>query len=83
MREAITEQKVISIPLTDSRSFSENHQIRKEYRMSRATNKYEASPRGSNLAYKALKPLAEARKDYVIVVAKRLIKEHGEVHTLI
>ena len=45
--------------------------------MSRATNKYEVSPRGSNLAYKALKPLAEARKDYVIVVAKRLRQEHG------
>ena len=44
--------------------------------MSRTTHKYEASPHGSNLAYKALKPLAEARKDYVIVVAKRLIKEH-------
>ena len=44
--------------------------------MSRATNKYEASPRGSNLAYKALKPLAESRKDYVIVVAKRLRQEH-------
>ncbi len=40
--------------------------------MSRATNKCDASPRGSNLAYKALKPLAEARKDYVIVVVKRL-----------
>ena len=45
--------------------------------MSRATNKYEVSSRGSNLAYKALKPLAEARKDYVIVVAKRLRQEHG------
>ena len=44
--------------------------------MSRATNKYEASPQGSNLAYQALKPLAEARKDYVIVVAKRLRQEH-------
>ena len=39
--------------------------------------KYEASSRGSNLAYKALKPLHEARKDYVIVVAQRLINEHG------
>ena len=38
--------------------------------------KYEASSRGSNLAYKALKPLAEARKDYVIVVAQRLIDEY-------
>ena len=39
-------------------------------------SKYEASPHGSNLAYKALKPVQEARKDYVIVVAKRLIEEH-------
>ena len=39
--------------------------------------KYEASARGSNQAYKALKPLHEARKDYVIVVAQRLINEHG------
>ena len=44
--------------------------------MNRATNKYEASAEGSNLAYKALKPLAEARKDYVIVVAKRLRQDH-------
>ena len=39
-------------------------------------SKYEASPQGSNLAYKALEPVKEARKDYVIVVAKRLIEEH-------
>lgn len=47
-----------------------------------AIGKYEASARGSNLAYKALKPPREprkdeARKDYVIVVAQRLINEHG------
>ena len=45
--------------------------------MAKSAGKYEASPRGSNLAYKALKPLHEARKDYVIVVAERLIHEHG------
>lgn len=45
--------------------------------MVKPAGKYEASPRGSNLAYKALKPLHEARKDYVIVVAERLIHEHG------
>ena len=39
--------------------------------------KYEASPHSSNSAYKALKPLKNARKDYVIIVAQRLIKEHG------
>lgn len=39
--------------------------------------KYEASDRGSNQAYKALKPLHAVRKDYVIVVAQRLINEHG------
>lgn len=39
--------------------------------------KYETSPPSSNSAYKALKPLKEARKDYVITVAKRLISEHG------
>jgi len=41
--------------------------------MVKSAGKYEASPLGSNLAYKALKPLQEARKDYVIVVAERLI----------
>lgn len=45
--------------------------------MVKSAGKYEASPRGSNLACKALKPLHEARKDYVIVVAERLINEHG------
>ena len=39
--------------------------------------KYEASPHSSNSAYKALKPLKKARKDYVIIVAQRLINEHG------
>ena len=38
---------------------------------------YEASAHCSNQAYKALKPLHEARKDYVIVVAQRLINAHG------
>ena len=37
--------------------------------MSRATNKHEASRRGSNLAYKALKPLAEARKDRALDIS--------------
>ena len=40
-------------------------------------NKHEASPHGSNQAYKALKSVPEARKNYVIVVAQRLRKEHG------
>lgn len=40
-------------------------------------SQYEASARGSNQAYKALKPLHEDRKNYVIVVAQRLINEHG------
>ena len=45
--------------------------------MVKPAGKYEVSPRGSNLAYKALKPLHEARKNYVIVVAERQIHEHG------
>ena len=39
-------------------------------------NKYDASPHGSNQAYKALKSVSEARKNYVIVVAQRLRNEH-------
>ena len=39
--------------------------------------KYEASAYSSRLAYKALKPVEAARKDYVIVVAQRLINDHG------
>ena len=39
--------------------------------------KCQASARGSNQAYKALKPLEAARKDYVIVVDQRLINEQG------
>lgn len=48
-----------------------------------STGKYEASPYGSNLAYKALKPLHEARKDYVIVVAQRLINEHRLAYAVV
>ena len=40
-------------------------------------NKYEASPHGSNQAYKALEPVHEDRKNYVIVVAQRLRNEHN------
>lgn len=51
--------------------------------MDKQVGKYEATPHGSNLAYKALKPEKDARKNYVIVVAQRLIKEHGLAYSTV